>query len=673
MAPVLNNRSPSNAQSENASHPSSGAPYAPKLFGDLVAEHASVFALQDGSGNGGDPSSPASQHIGSGAAPSSSPAATPSAPPPPPHKQEIDAYLADEGHRTPDGILAGLKKFKDPADQRYLLERALPSLSFVRIGEFAGMVQGNASLRGVVGEEILKRALQLQKQSIREGDRSGGGVTGENHRMAMVCAENLLVVFDHADQELGSLCSSLNENDGALFARTVTGTSPTHDPSVFEGFLAALNSVPHTPATSAIVQHLYQKTAPGDLASIPGLAHQLGFALAYDWYLKDNPDVANDEGARLEGLFKRPDVDRLVFGEPRDRQLIMRKVIKDPHVTAQLPNGTGSDWSKNKIVCEDAAKVMLFGDVTAALSPGQMKQVEHIGGILATERGQQLFLLGKAPAKAKAEALAALATHPEIDAGTFEKSKSAWPAELASTIANMYQSGDTHQEIQFVRGAFGVENLVGMTMGMSPNLKGVEGFFDDNSWDALLNSAAAGKIPPKEFQRLLEAQGISDLGLYDQKAVKAVSNKIRELANTDPPRVITMHATVFTEEFGPIQCPLFGVQTGVDIETGKPLLAYVDNTGQTYKNFQDWIDNNKLPAGRVYVPESGIPRPGANGEPVLADYDTPESTKSGVAKVIDTAALVGCFAAGVVAFVATGPVALVAGGVAVAGGSGGRP
>ncbi len=97
---------------------------------------------------------------------------------PPRHPRRISKkstpILHDEDHQTPDGIVAGLKKFKDPADQRYLLERALPSLSFVRIGEFAGMVQGNASLRGVVGEELLKRALQLQKQSIREGDRSGG-------------------------------------------------------------------------------------------------------------------------------------------------------------------------------------------------------------------------------------------------------------------------------------------------------------------------------------------------------------------------------------------------------------------------------------------------------------------------------------------------------------------
>ena len=50
MAPVLNNRSPSNAPAEGASHPSSGAPFAQPLsfgasFADALAAHTPVFAL----------------------------------------------------------------------------------------------------------------------------------------------------------------------------------------------------------------------------------------------------------------------------------------------------------------------------------------------------------------------------------------------------------------------------------------------------------------------------------------------------------------------------------------------------------------------------------------------------------------------------------------------------
>ncbi len=216
--------------------------------------------------------------------------------------------------------------------------------------------------------------------------------------------------------------------------------------------------------------------------------------------------MANEEGARLEGLFKRPDVDRLVFGEPRDRQLIMRKVIKDPHVTAQLPNGTGDDWSRTKIVCEDAAKVMLFGDVTAALSPDQMKQVEHIGGILATESGQQLFLLGKAPRKQKPRRSRPLRP---IRRSTLGRSKSPrarglpnWQHYREHVPVRGY-----YQEIQFVRGAFGVENLVGMTMGMSPNLKGVEGFFDDKSWGALLTRRRLARFHPRNSKDCWRRRG----------------------------------------------------------------------------------------------------------------------------------------------------------------------
>ncbi len=585
--------------------------------------HLPPNSSQEGSGNGGAPSGPASQHIGSGEAPSSAPAAAL-----PPHKQQIDAWLADNDDPTPEEAMEALQgglKDLSPADQRYLVDRVLPKLSFTDIGKFASAVSGNASLRGPVGEGYLKRALQLQKESVAEGDSSDRGRTGENHLMARAFADNLLVIYDGAYHELGAPLSSLTKADSALFAQTFTG-SPPQDPTQLRArldeFQAALKSA----------------RAPDPAA----------------------------EARRLDGLFKRQDIIKKLYGDhvPEDAKSIMRRVIDDPRVSAQLPNGPGNDWARNPIVARVTAEAIVRGDRVTVFSPAEMKRVDQLAGILTTEGGQQLFLTGKAPGQAKADALEVLAAHPEITKETFERAKSAWPPELASAIAKTYQVRDGGGELQKLTGAFGVENMVGPWMGMKPTwADGAMALWGDQAQE-WLNQLANGQITPKQFAEKLS--GGNDLLLYGQKSVKVVADKIRERADTDPPRVIPIHVTL-VNEFGPIQCPLFGVETGRD-KAGKPILAYVDNTGRAYDNFQDWVDTNHLPEGTVYYPEGGIPKTDANGEPVLVSSLTPESRKSRVAKAIDSAALVGCLAAGAVAFVATGPVALVAGGVAVAGG-----
>jgi hypothetical protein len=120
-------------------------------------------------------------------------------------------------------------------------------------------------------------------------------------------------------------------------------------------------------------------------------------------------------------------------------------------------------------------------------------------------------------------------------------------------------------------------------------------------------------------------------------------------------------------EYGPIQCPRFRVQNGYDSE-GHPSYAFVENTGGEHPNQRTWEDHNELPAGLAYAPTTVYSKDGTPTS-ILDCTLTPEANKSEAGKLLDTAAMVGCLAAGVAAIVFTGPAAaFIIAGVYTAGG-----
>jgi hypothetical protein len=150
--------------------------------------------------------------------------------------------------------------------------------------------------------------------------------------------------------------------------------------------------------------------------------------------------------------------------------------------------------------------------------------------------------------------------------------------------------------------------------------------------------------------------------------VTAIVKQIWAMANTDPPRVMAVPVIVFGEN-GPIKCPLFRVASGFDRVLGIPTYAYVDNVGRGYDSLKAWEDTNRLPPGRVYYPaidpQNRLIADGNNGL-VLTSDDTPR-THHKIREALDTAAMVGCFAAGVTAVVVSGgTLAIVAAGVGTA-------
>jgi hypothetical protein len=91
-----------------------------------------------------------------------------------------------------------------------------------------------------------------------------------------------------------------------------------------------------------------------------------------------------------------------------------------------------------------------------------------------------------------------------------------------------------------------------------------------------------------------------------------------------------------TPETGPVQVPLFRV----DLPGGP---QFVDNTGRSYKNFEDWKANNRIPQGaRVSVPKGGnLPKNPELARSWIETFTRELTSAEKAAAIGDTAAFVG--------------------------------
>ncbi len=150
-----------------------------------------------------------------------------------------------------------------------------------------------------------------------------------------------------------------------------------------------------------------------------------------------------------------------------------------------------------------------------------------------------------------------------------------------------------------------------------------------------------------------------------QKIVAPIAAQIRKTVEDDgggPVKVASLPVMLNTKEHGPIQLPLFRVET-------KKGERYVDNTGRYYASFKDWKENNKLPPGRMTFAEGGHLALGKDQKPKLKTENTPltvDSLGERIKQGADLAAMVGGFALLGAAVIGTGGLALPVAGIGLA-------
>jgi hypothetical protein len=283
----------------------------------------------------------------------------------------------------------------------------------------------------------------------------------------------------------------------------------------------------------------------------------------------------------------------------------------------------------------------------------QASEATRLAGIFATDQGQQLLFgsgnEGRIPLDARVNALAIIRADTSINAATLRQTQDPWTNQailgpMARANAQQYMSlrGDSPQTLN----GTDLDNVVGYAMGLPPTLP------RDRSAASAQADAANGR-----FSYFAQGPG--------QRPVQAVVDQIRRLGGATP------HVTVLPIEFGssaygPVQLPLFRVQTpGGD--------RYVDNTGRSYTSFDDWKEHNQLPAGSMIYPEQGHLSATSDGQARLASSNTPntpDTTWKQVKGVLNDVALVGGIIAGGAVILGTGGAATpIIAGIAVASGA----
>jgi hypothetical protein len=379
-------------------------------------------------------------------------------------KRRVDHWLASHQPVTADLVLAKLRTSPSGVRQ-YLVDQALLHMGdrvFVEVGELALGARGDEALRGIVAAALLKHAVALQSQSLGEGDRA--------HKLAFCCAANLTVAMAGASDELGLLLSQMSKADGELFAKALDGEQPrVESASLFDRFLAALNSAPRTAATGAIVHNLYLQTVPDDLTRAPGLAHDMAVAKAREWH-PDDKAKAKVEAARLEALMQGRGAKLLFDGIAARKAFVLGAARSESRITADLVAHDNGDPARNRIVTNAIAHVMIATVRMMPFGAAEEDAAMRLGGILSIAAGQQLFFSDKVPAAARGQALAVIIAHSEITSATFKTGGNPWLApELAKPIAELYTQGygdDTSQPLP----GLSLDNMVGYAMGIAPTL-----------------------------------------------------------------------------------------------------------------------------------------------------------------------------------------------------------
>jgi hypothetical protein len=232
----------------------------------------------------------------------------------------------------------------------------------------------------------------------------------------------------------------------------------------------------------------------------------------------------------------------------------------------------------------------------------RIAETDRLAGILAAAQGQQL-LFGRGdddniPLDARVDALAIIRANGSISAVTLTKTADPWTnmvivGPLAQANAQRFLALHSGPP-QTLRGT-NLDNTVGYAMGFPPALP-------------------RGGLPA--FAQIKAATAASDYTRGPPyEPVQAIVVRIRQLGGADP-QVTVLPIEYSSSRVGPVRLPLFRVRTA----DGD---GYVDNTGRSYSDLQDWKDHNRLPPGIVVFPDQGQLTASADGGVKLDSADTP--------------------------------------------------
>ncbi|MBR0988383.1 DUF4781 domain-containing protein [Bradyrhizobium liaoningense] len=529
-----------------------------------------------------------------------------------------------------------------------MIDRALDR-DFSDIERIVDLFHRDPTQRKVVADVLIGRIVKLQGRTETPDFHP--------HQQATEFVLPIMRALQDHDDELGALLSRLKPDEARLFADAVCGKErrPTGLlPEARNQILAALNIGPHTEATHEIVTTIHASTRPGDFGLARKLGSNLAIAISREWSPTGDRDAA---AMRLKDVLTHSQggIELLYGGSPFRRQLGLALVAEYPIMSGVLAQG---DSPLRIPAATQMAAHRLLRDAAYGDADFEAAQA-RLADLLKTENGQALVLGGSdedaIPPAARREALLAFLSDPSMTAADLDDlrinsglvsrvRRDPWAhPELISRIMQVRAAHIRNDEPTQLSGV-DLENIVGAAMGHTPR-------YPDRA-------AAAHPIGPEQSHAMLA--GKLDLFKHDE-GVRLVAAKIRDVGGSDP-MVTFLPVTVSSEEFGPVQFPLFRVETSHGSQ-------FVDHMGRSYDDFDDWLKRNKLPPGMMVYPEGGhLQVANSHLKTGLADSlrlghrPTPESSIG--AKIVDKAAFAGGIVAGGLLIVGTGGAAAAVIGVA---------
>lgn len=256
---------------------------------------------------------------------------------------------------------------------------------------------------------------------------------------------------------------------------------------------------------------------------------------------------------------------------------------------------------------------------------------ERFAGILRTGQGLDLIADQRVPAPARLQALTVLRDNPGLTAQVLSAHRgSGWDnptvtQAMARPMAEQFLTLRGNAALE-LRGTH-LDNTVGMAMGLP------------------IHGVPANETPAQTEAR--EAAFTRGAHSYYAQGpnVDAVRNVVEEIRSVggEGHRVAVLPIQYTNAQTGAVTVPLFRV------ERADGGVRFVDNTGRSYRDFQDWRNNNTLPEGTMVFPENGLLTRGTDNEIRLqsaATPKTPDTLWEHFSGALDTVALVGGIVAG---------------------------
>jgi Domain of unknown function (DUF4781) len=515
-----------------------------------------------------------------------------------------------------DDVVKVLQGLTSPNQRAYAAE--VVKLALLRFGDadhvnkLAKAVRDNPALRPIVVERILHRAAELESKGTAENRDT---LDGPHHQ---ACAYVLAALKAMDGVALGALIAQkLSPKEGEWLAKTLDVRNPPGMNGILSQarhqILSALNSVPRTDTTSAVVKTLYLLMLPEDtIIYCRPLAESLATALGREFHPQSAVAAASDKG-RLQAFLQTPQGAALMLTGTERRERVLGALQKQNFTVETFEHHSGP-WVTQPTFAHALAEGMI-----PAEAPDRAALVQHIGEILATEQGQEIRFgwYGfdkKINLAARMEAMQAI-IDKGITAKDLQQTNNPWenPALVKTIAAKRMRDEKINADVPIkFRTREDLINFVAFTSGLNPS-------------------------HPK---------------------VKLIVDQLIRQGGSQP--VVSFRPVFFSSRTtGVVQFPLYRTDVLYSFGASRagqnqflPDQTFVDDVGRAYKTephksaFEVWKGTNQLPSGVVVFPRAGHISHDKTGAPVLEKTDTPEKGRAPEKAVAATLMVGGIFAGG---------------------------